>query len=52
MISIEGVNLNVDDWHGHPPVCSTKCGRSRRDSIPPPGAAAELQAQQFGADTA
>jgi hypothetical protein len=24
MISIEGMNLNVDDWHGRPPACSTK----------------------------
>src|SRR5205085_7552182 len=22
MISIEGVNLHVDDWHGRPPACS------------------------------
>jgi hypothetical protein len=21
MISIEGMNLNVDDWHGRPPAC-------------------------------
>src|SRR5205823_1385984 len=25
MISIEGMNLNVDDWHGRPPACSTNC---------------------------
>jgi len=49
MISIEGMNLNVDDRHGRPPACSTNCGRSRRASIP--RAAAELQAQQFGAET-
>ena len=23
MISIEWMNLNVDDWHGRPPACST-----------------------------
>jgi hypothetical protein len=25
MISIEWMNLNVDDWHGRPPACSTNC---------------------------
>src|ERR1044071_9849453 len=25
VISIEGMNLNVDDWHGRPPACSTDC---------------------------
>src|ERR1700680_3720260 len=25
MISIKGMNLNVDDWHGRPPACSTNC---------------------------
>jgi len=25
MISIEGMNLNVDDRHGRPPACSTNC---------------------------
>src|SRR5215831_15647202 len=25
MISIEGMDLNVDDWHGRPPLCSTNC---------------------------
>jgi hypothetical protein len=30
MISIEGMNLNVDDWHVRPPVCSTDCHRALR----------------------
>jgi hypothetical protein len=50
MISIEWMNLNIDDWHGRPPACSTNCSGSTRDTIP--SAAAELPAHQFGAETA
>jgi hypothetical protein len=32
MISIEGMNLNVDDWHGRPPAGSTDVANKRRAS--------------------
>jgi hypothetical protein len=25
VVSVEGMNLNVDDWHGRPPACRTNC---------------------------
>ena len=31
MISVEGMHLNVDDWHGLPPVCSADCPIPRSD---------------------
>jgi hypothetical protein len=38
MISIEGMNLNVDDWHGCPPVSMLFTLIFRVGALPPAAA--------------